>query len=63
MYTHIYMYVCKHVYLYIYICIDTDVHVYNKRDKDRTYHKGLFPQKSPVGFQLPPPFSDNSPHK
>ena len=65
---HIYMqmfvciYICTHVcvytdiYIYIYIYIDVDVHLFSKRDRDRTYHKGLFPQKRPVGFQRPPPF-------
>ena len=48
MYTHIYLYVYIDVYIYIYICIDTDLHVFNKRQRDRTYHMGLSPQKSPV---------------
>ena len=68
-FVHIYMkmyvciYICTHVYayidvyIYIYICIDIDVHLFSKRQRDRTYHKGLFPQKKPVGFQRPPPFS------
>ena len=48
MYTHIYLYVYIDVYIYIYICIDTDLHVFNKRQRDRTYHMGLSPQKNPV---------------
>ena len=53
--THVYVYI--DVYIYTYICIDIDVHLFSKRDRDRTYHKGLFPQKKPVEFQRPPPFS------
>jgi len=64
--THTYIRICINVYIHIYIMYiyrDIDVDLHRKRDRDRTYHMGLFPQKSPVGFQLPNPFSDNSPHK
>jgi len=57
--TYIYMHKCTHIYIHIYIYIHIvyiyiDVDVYGKEDRDRTDHKGLFPQESPVGFQLPP---------
>ena len=60
-YIYIYMHQCTYIYILIYIYIHIvyiyiDVDVYGEEDRDRTYHKELFPQKSPVGFQLPLPF-------
>ena len=42
--------------MYRYRCIDLEIYHIIHRITDRSYHMGLFPQQSPVGLQLPPPF-------
>ena len=42
--------------MYRYRCVDLEIYHIIPRITDWSNHMGLFPQKSPVGFQLCPPF-------